>query len=90
MAFITISTTSRLPEEMMTQENFLGDFLRTVDRYARGEQPRKLELESFLEPDTPDVFKKLVRFRGETARQRVLGQVAHLGSALLSGQEVDG
>ncbi len=79
-----------LPEEMTTQENFLGDFLRTLNRYAEGEQERKLELEMFLDPETPDSLQRLVRLAGAATRQRVLGQVAHLGSALLSGQEVDG
>ncbi len=80
---------SPLPEEMTAQENFLGDFLRTVARYAAGEQERKLELESFLDPEMPDGLQRLVRLTGGANRQRVLNQAAHLGSAMLSGLEVD-
>ena len=79
-----------LPEEMTAQENFLGDFLRTVNRYAEGEQERKLELQPFLDPETPESLQRLVRLTDQAARQRVLSQVAHLGCGLLSGQEVDG
>ena len=79
-----------LPEETTAQENFLGDFLRTVARYAEGEQERKLELQPFLDPETPESLQRLVRLRDQADRQRVLSQVAHLGCGLLSGQEVDG